>query len=430
MIFVYRLLFIPALLLASPYYLWRMRRRGGYADGFRHRFGEAPALPAKRPGVRRVWLQAVSVGEMLAIGPLLEALRGDPHTEVYLTTTTSTGCQLAREKYAALVCGIGYFPLDWWGFSARAWRKIEPDLCVLMEGERWPEHVRQAHRRRVPVLAVNARLSDRTFRRSLRFRPVILALSRGITRFLCAAKRDEQRFKSLGFPPERLEVTGNLKLDVNIPLLDDGARARLRNELGLPADGMVLLGSSTWAGEETALLTALKSARERGLKVSLLLVPRHAERREELRALLEKSGLKFHFRSAGPASGTVDAAIGDTTGELRNFTQLADLAFTGKSLAPHDGGQTPVEAAILGVPVLHGPRMTNFRDIIRSLTEAGAVRRVETHSELIAAAVELLADAAQRAKLAEAARAWSAAHRGATGRTLAVIRTQLAALRL
>ncbi len=430
MIFVYRLLFIPALVLASPYYLWRMRRRGGYAEGFWHRFGEVPALPAKRPGVRRIWLQAVSVGEMLAIGPLLEALKGDPHTEVYLTTTTSTGCKLARDKFAALVCGIGYFPLDWWAFSARAWRKVQPDLCVLIEGERWPEHVRQAHHRRVPVLAVNARLSDRTFRRSLRFRPVILALSRGITRILCAAKRDEQRFKSLGFPPERLETTGNLKLDVNIPLLDDTAKSGLRRELGLPPDGLVLLGSSTWAGEEAALVTALKSARERGLKVSLLLVPRHAERREELRALLEKSGLRFHFRSAGAAPGTVDVAIGDTTGELRNFTQLADLAFAGKSLAPHEGGQTPVEAAILGVPVLHGPRMTNFRDIIRSLTEAGAVRRVETHSDLITTAVELLHETAQREKLAAAARAWSAANRGATDRTLAVIRTQLAALSL
>ncbi len=430
MLWAYRLLFLPLLLLASPYYLWRMRRRGGYAEGFWHRFGEVAALPAKRPGVRRVWLQAVSVGEMLAIGPLLEALHRDAATEVYLTTTTSTGYKLAKEKYAALVCGVGYFPLDWWAFSARAWRKVQPDLCVLMEGERWPEHVRQAHSRQVPVLAVNARLSDRSYRRAMRFNWLLHPLARGITRVMCAAKRDEQRFKSLGFPSERLETTGNLKLDVSVPLLDAGAKGKLRGELGLPPDGLVLLGSSTWAGEEAALLTALKSARERGLKVSLLLVPRHAERREELRTLLEKSGLKFHFRSAGGAPGVVDVAVGDTTGELRNFTQLADLAFTGKSLAPHDGGQTPVEAAILGVPVLHGPRMTNFREIIRSLTEAGAVRRVETHSDLIAATVELLQETAQREKLAAASRAWSAANRGATDRTLAGIRAQLAALGL
>ncbi|MDI1334857.1 MAG: glycosyltransferase N-terminal domain-containing protein [Lacunisphaera sp.] len=429
MIWIYRILFLPLLLLLTPYYLWRMRRRGGYTENFGHRFGGIDPLPAKAPGARRIWLQAVSVGEMLAIAPLLEAFQREGHTEVYLTTTTSTGYKLAKEKYAALTIGLGYFPLDFWAFSRRAWRKVAPDLCILMEGERWPEHVHQAQSRGVPVICVNARLSDRSFKRSLRFRPFIQPLSRGFTQVLCSSKRDEQRFKALGFRPERLQTTGNIKLDVNIPLLADAEQTALRRELGLGA-GLVLLGSSTWAGEEVALLTALKSARERGLTVSLLLVPRHAERREELRSLLEKSGLTFHFRSAGPAPGPVDVAVGDTTGELRKFTQLADLVFTGKSLAPHEGGQTPVEAAVLGKPVLHGPRMTNFREIIRTLTEAGAVRKVETHSELITAAVELLQDAAQREKLSAAAREWTAVNRGATDRTLAVIRTQLVTRRL
>ncbi len=427
MIWLYRILFLPALLLLTPYYLWRMRRRGGYAEGFWHRFGDVPRLPARTPGVRRIWLQAVSVGEMLAIAPLLDALHREGRTEVYLTTTTSTGYKLAKEKYTALAIGIGYFPLDFWGFSARTWRKVAPDLAVLMEGERWPEHVHQAFRRGVPVISVNARLSDRSYKRSMRFRALIRPLSRGITRVLCSSKRDEQRFRAMGFAPARLSTTGNLKLDVDIPLLSDAEKANLRRELGLGA-GLVLLGSSTWAGEEVALLTALKSARERGLTVSLLLVPRHAERREELRGLLEKSGLKFHFRSAGPAPGVVDVAVGDTTGELRKFTQLADVVFVGKSLAPHDGGQTPVEAAVLGRPALHGPRMTNFREIIRTLTEAGAVRRVETHSELIASALELLRDPVQRERMAAAAREWNAVNRGATERTLAVIREQLATI--
>lgn len=424
MIWLYRILFLPLLLLLTPYYLWRMRRRGGYAENFSHRFGGTDPLPAKAPGARRIWLQAVSVGEMLAIAPLLEAFHREGHTEVYLTTTTSTGYRLAQEKYAALTIGIGYFPLDFWAFNARAWRKVVPDLCILMEGERWPEHVHQAQSRGVPVICVNARLSDRSFKRSLRFRPLLRPLARGFTQLLCASKRDEQRFKALGFSPAQLQTTGNLKLDVHIPLLGETEKLQLRRELGL-GEGLVLLGSSTWAGEEVALLTALKSAREPGLKVSLLLVPRHAERREELRGLLEKSGLTFHFRSAGNATGPVDVSVGDTTGELRKFTQLADLVFTGKSLAPHEGGQTPVEAAVLGKPVLHGPRMTNFREIIRTLTEAGAVRKVETHSELIAAAVELLADPAQRERQAAAAREWTAVNRGATERTLAVIRAHL-----
>ena len=423
-IWLYRFLFLPLLLLLTPYYLWRMRRRGGYVENFSHRFGGTDLLPAKRIGVHRIWLQAVSVGEMLAIAPLLEALKGEGNSEVYLTTTTSTGYKLAREKYGNLTIGTGYFPLDFWIFSARAWRKVKPDLCILMEGERWPEHVHQAETRGIPVISVNARLSDRSFRRSLKFRALLKPLAKGITEVLCSSKRDEQRFKALGYPVERLSTTGNLKLDVQIPLMTDVEKEQLRRELGL-GGGLVLLGSSTWPGEEAALIDALQTAREKGLKVSLLLVPRHAERREELRGLLEKSGLTFHFRSAGPAEHEVDVAVGDTTGELRKFTQLADLVFVGKSLAPHDGGQTPVEAAVLGKPILHGPHMTNFREIIRTLTEAGAVRQVTSPIELRDAIFLLLQDAGKRDKLAAAARSWHEVNRGATERTLAVIRRQI-----
>ncbi len=424
LIFLYRLLFLPLLLLASPYYLWRMRRRGGYAEGFWHRFGEVPVLPSKRPGVKRIWLQAVSVGEVLAVAPLLEAFKREGDVEVYLTTTTSTGYQLTKEKYTALTIGLGYFPIDFWLFTSRTWRAVQPDLCVLMEGERWPEHVYQSYRRGGAMINVNARMSDRSFRRSVRFRWLLVPLSRGVTKILCASKRDEQRFKAIGFDGDRLQTTGNLKMDVTIPLLSETERTQLKHELGL-GGGMVLLGSSTWPGEEEALLAALKSARGKGVSVSLLLVPRHAERREELRGLLEKSGFTFHFRSEGAAAAEVDVAVGDTTGELRKFTQLAEVVFTGKSLAPHDGGQTPVEAAVLGKAVLHGPHMTNFREIIRSLTDAGAVRKVETHEALIAAAVDLLQDAAQRHRLAQAAREWGESNRGATERTLAVIQVQL-----
>lgn len=424
MIWLYRFLFLPLLLVLTPYYLWRMRRRGGYADHFSDRFGATESLPPKKAGVRRVWLQAVSVGEMLAIAPLLAAFKHEGNTEVYLTTTTSTGFKLAKEKYQAMTIGIGYFPLDFWGFSARAWRRIQPDLCILMEGERWPEHVHQAKTRRVPVICVNARLSDRSFRRSTQFRALLTPLADGITQVLCSSKRDEQRFKVLGYPAERLQTTGNLKLDVEIPLLDPVGKAQLRRELGL-GDGQVLLGSSTWPGEEEALLESLQAARDQGLQVSLLLVPRHAERREELRGLLEKSGFTFHFRTEGNAAGAVDVAVGDTTGELRKFTQLADLIFVGKSLAPHDGGQTPVEAAVLEKALLHGPHMTNFREIIRTLTDAGAVRKVETPVELRRAVVELLSDGPARARLVAGARRWHEANRGATARTLAVIRRYL-----
>jgi 3-deoxy-D-manno-octulosonic-acid transferase len=424
MIWLYRLLYIPALLLASPYYLHRMRKRGGYGRNFSQRFGITPPLPPKRPGVRRIWLQAVSVGEILAIGPLLEALKKDESVEVYLTTTTSTAYQVARERYPSLVIELGFFPLDWWLFSLRAWRSVRPDLAILMEGERWPEHIRQAVRNGVPVLSINSRLSDRSFKRMSKARWLVGPLLGGIACHLPIAPLDAERLCKLGFPPEKVRTLGNLKLDLTIPPLGEPERTELRRSLGL-RDGLVLLGSSTWEGEELALVQALKAARSRGLPVSLLLVPRHAERRDVVAAALAKTGLRFHLRSHGDAPHDVDIAVADTTGELQRLTQLGDVVFCGKSLAPHEGGQSPVEAASLGKPLLFGPHMSNFRAIARALRECGGAREVLNESELIAVCVELLADEPQRARMGAAALAWHAQNRGAVERTLAVIREYL-----
>lgn len=426
MLWLYRLLYLPALLIGAPFYLRRMWRRGGYRENFGQRFGRVAGLPPRAAGRRRIWLQAVSVGEMLAIGPLLQAWHGRGDTDVYLTTTTSTGYELARKRYAGLAAGIAYFPLDWWPFSARAWRAVQPDLVILMEGERWPEHVHQAARRGVPVIAVNARLSDRSFRRMRRFRAAVRPLLGGITRVLAASEHDAGRFRELGFPAERVTATGSIKLDVSIAEIGADARARLRAELGLPADALVLMGASTWEGEEAALVAAWRAARAAGIDCALLLVPRHAERRSAVELVLKAGGLEYHFRSRGAARGAVEVAVGDTTGEMTKFLQLADLVFVGKSLPPHTEGQTPVESAVLGRPILFGPGMGNFRAIARDLAAQGAARVVRDPAELAAQAVALLGDPAARAGLAAAGRAWHRANAGAVGRTLALIDATLA----
>ncbi len=427
MLWFYRLLFLPALLLSAPFYVRRMRRRGGYRENFRQRFGHIDGLPPKQPGRRRIWLQAVSVGEILAIGPMLEAWHRDATVEVYLTTTTSTGYRLAEERYRRLVAGIGYFPIDWWCFSRRAWNCIQPDLAILTEGERWPEHIHQAKVRGVPVICINARLSDRSYRRMRRVRWAVPGLMAGVTRVLPCSVHDEKRFLDLGIAPERLRTTGNIKLDVAIPLMNDGEKAQLRRELGLPAAGLVLMGSSTWPGEEEALVAALQRARAQGRHCSLLIVPRHAERRMQIDAAVREAGLKYHFRSRGPVNGEVDIAIGDTTGEMRRFLQLADVVFVGKSLAPHTEGQTPVESAVLGRPLLFGPGMRNFKVIAEELVEEGAALQVANAEALAVAVTELLGDPARRGQLAAAAQAWHRTNAGAVQRTIEIVRAELAA---
>ena len=427
MIWIYRLLFPFVMLAVSPYYLIRMRRRGGYSRGFLNRFGAVAPLPARAPGSRRVWLQAVSVGEMLAIEPILRALAAEG-TEVVLTTTTSTGYRLAMDRYLKLVLSTGYFPIDWAPFSARAWHAIRPDLAIITEGERWPEHLRQARRRGVPMLCINARLSDRSFARLRDFPFAGRLVTGGITRLLAASAGDADRFKALGIPAERIEVTGNIKLDVSIPALAPEALARLRAELGTGEGRLVLLGSSTWPGEEAALVDALVAARAKGIPCSLLIVPRHAERRFEIEKLLKGTGLSFHFRSRGPAPGAVDVAVGDTTGELRALTQLADLVFVGKSLPPHEGGQTPVEAASLGKAILFGPGMGNFRAISEDLLSRGAARAVADPQALVRESVVLLSDRAARESAATSAAAWRRENGGGVERTLAAIRREFATI--
>lgn len=258
------------------------------------------------------------------------------------------------------------------------------------------------------------------------FRPAARLMLGGITRLLPGSAEDATRFAALGFPAERMLTTGNIKLDVQIPLLAAAERAELIRALGLPASGSVLLGSSTWPGEEAALVMALQQARAAGLRVTLLLVPRHAERRLEIERLLAGAGLRFHLRSRGEAAGEVDVAVGDTTGELRKLTQLADVVFVGKSLAPHTEGQTPVEAAALEKPILFGPGMSNFRVIAHDLVARGAARVVTDPAALARASEELLRDGAQRQALAAAAAQWRRENAGALDRTLAVIREELA----
>ncbi|MEM8549578.1 MAG: glycosyltransferase N-terminal domain-containing protein [Verrucomicrobiota bacterium] len=430
MIWIYRLLFLPALLLALPYYWWRMYRRGGYRHDFHHRFGLIDRPPPKQPGTRRIWIQAVSVGEIRALSPLIEALQGEPELELVITTTTSTGYAILREEVSPRVLKVGIFPVDFVLFSRNAWRRLDPDLAILMEGEIWPEHLHQARQRSVPVMLINGRLSDKSFRRYAKFPGLSGKLFRQLDTILAATPYDQERFLKLSAAAQTTSVTGSLKLDAPVgPLLTKTEGQALLAELGF-ADAsdhpIVLLGSSTWPGEEGLLLDVLKEALAEGLNVRLLLIPRHAERRADIISLLEAQPLPWHLRTqAHQAPGPVMVYIADTTGEMVRLSQVADLAFIGKSLPPHDGGQTPVEAAALGIPLVYGPKMSNFRHICRQLQEYGAAIRCEEAESVHATLLELLRDQPRRQAIGSAGQRWHAGNQGATKRVVEAIREAL-----
>jgi len=423
MIWFYRIIFIPLLILASPYYIWRMLRRGGYSEGFIQRFGLFPALTSKALGRRRIWIQAVSVGEIEAIGPLLQQLKAKGQTEVVLTTTTSTGYRIAQDKYKDLCIGIGFFPLDFWPFSRLAWSRIAPDKIILAEGELWPEHLHQAKNRNIPAYLINARLSDKSFARHQKFKSITKNLLEQFSWIGAGSEEDARRLKTICDIKNQIEVTGNLKFDVSAEgPLSASDKNKLRAELGFgnSPETMVLLGSSTWDGEEAVLLKALKDLRDTGVDARLLLVPRHAERRDAVIKLLENSGLNYHQRSVkGPQApeGTI-IHLGDTTGELRQLTRAADLAFTGKSLPPHDGGQTPIECAAAGVPVIYGPHMTNFKSICQGLEKDGAAIKCVDAEEVLKEILSLARDRNLLTKMSTAGVVWHKSNQGATERTL------------
>jgi 3-deoxy-D-manno-octulosonic-acid transferase len=423
MSWAYRILFPLLLIPALPYYLWRMLRRGGYGSGFSQRFGFFPSPGPKTPGKRRFWIQAVSVGEIEAIGPLLRQLQATGEVEIVLTTTTSTGYRLAKERYADVAQSIGIFPADLWPCSALAWSRIRPDVVILVEGELWPEHLAQARARGVPAYLINGRISDKSFARHQRFRKLSHYVLGHFRQIAAGSEEDARRFRVLGFDST---ITGNIKFDVasDAPMSAE-ERARLRADLGFGADpGMVvLLGSSTWKGEETALIKIIRELRAGGQDVRLLLVPRHSERRAEVATEVSASGLDWHQRSSGgpvAPAGTI-VHLADTTGELRRLTRAADLAFCGKSLVPHEGGQTPIECAAAGVAVVYGPRMTNFRDICRGLEKAKAAFKAEDTESLGGKIRALCGDERERREMGSNGSAWHLGNRGATERTLALL---------
>jgi 3-deoxy-D-manno-octulosonic-acid transferase len=424
MIWLYRILYLPLLLIMLPYYVRRMLKRGGYGRDFAHRFGAIKNIPI-RSEKKRIWLHAVSVGELLAVEPLLKAIH-DSGYEAVVTTTTSTAYTLLKDKFKSLCIAGAIFPLDFWPCQSMAFRRIQPDLIVLMEGELWPELLHRARRLNLPVILINARLSDRSYLRYLKCGALSRWLFNQPKHIGAASQLDLERFQTLGISRERLTHTGNLKLDKTPPpLLTTEEKNGWLQQFGFPTQPrpLIILGSSTWPGEEVALVQIAQLLRQNGIDNRVILVPRHAERRHEIEQELHALDIAFHLRSWKEASPQdCPVYVADTTGELTLITQLSDVVFIGKSLLFNRGGQSPVEAAALGKPLIFGPDMSNFRNIAEELVQSGAALQVANAEELHTQLRWLLTQPDKRENCSLQALNWHRKNTGATVRTLDLIR--------
>ncbi|PYM66546.1 MAG: 3-deoxy-D-manno-octulosonic acid transferase [Candidatus Rokuibacteriota bacterium] len=418
MYLIYSVVLVALGLLYLPVFLVRKVWRAGYPVALRERFGFVPLVP----GADRFWVHAVSVGEVMAAVPLVQALRARwPKTEIVVSTVTGTGAEVARARLGA-AASVFTFPLDLPGATRRAVVRVRPRCFVALETELWPNLLRALGRARVPATLANGRISDRSYRRYRLVRPLFRRVLSHVGLFAMQSEEDARRIISLGARPERVMVTGNLKMEA--PTEVAGAEQRWRRLLHLGPDRVVVAGS-THRGEEGPVLDALLAARSRGeARLRLVLAPRHPERLDEVEALVRARGLSLARRSRIGAGTPVDVIVLDTVGELAELYAVADVIFVGGSLVPA-GGHNVIEPALHAKPVLFGPHMANFRAASTLLLDGGAAVQVGDGAELAVALARLLADEGARRRLGMAA--WRAVqgHQGACARTIAGLETLL-----
>ena len=419
---IYNLAFPVVLLVMLPGFLIRMLRRGKYRHKFWQRFGfYSPRVMEKFGDGERVWVHAVSVGEVMIAMKLIRAMRlEDPSSSFVLSTTTSTGFKLAARAKSPWLEPV-YNPLDFYFTARRAVKAIRPKMLILVEAEVWPNIVCEARAAGARVALVNARLSPRSERRFRAARWITAPVFNQLDVLCLQEPEDIERWVSLGVDRKRLVVTGSIKFDESGK--DSGTRKDFQpvlSALGVEAGAPVLLAGSTFEGEEVLIAGVFLELRKQFPNLFLIIVPRHFERAAGVAAQLEKSEFHVALRTRPPAPGKTDLLLVDTTGELRDWFACATVVFMGKSLCAK-GGQNPAEPVAAGVPVIFGPHMQNFSTLSRQFLRHRGAIEISDAGTLREAVARLLMDPGLRTEMAANARKCLEVHQGATSRTMAAI---------
>lgn len=437
--FLYNLLLPIFLVIGLPGFLIKGLRRGGLARNFRQRFGLfAPETVARFRGKKPVWIHAVSVGEVFLALKIIDAIRqADPTRHLVLSTTTTTGYRVAAEKESDSLTVI-HNPVDLPWVTARVIRLIDPSRLVLIEAEIWPNLVRQLKRRGIPVVLINARLSTRSERRYQKVKGLIAPIFSLVDGVTVPFEIDQARWAGLGIPVDRIVVTGSVKFDN----ADTGVAAAVRQEAlgqwltdtGMPGIRRLLVAGSTHDGEEKLIALVAERLRIEAPDLALVIVPRHAERGAAIAAQLRELGfdpilrvpLKREERAPEEGLTPPDQAprgrvwISNTTGELRSWFHLAELVVIGKSFCG-EGGQNPVEPILCGKPVVIGPHMENFRDVVADLLAVEGIAQVSSAEALPTALLTLLRNPDLGLEMARSGAAAMARHEGAAARNAAFL---------
>ncbi len=419
----YNLLFPVLYLLYLPFYLRKLSRRGNWRQGFWERFGgfkkEKKARLRAMGGP--VWVHAVSVGETVAALSFIRTWQErDPSLRFVLSTTTSTGQMMARKKAPEGVEVI-YFPIDVIPCLWRAFSVIRPSKLVIFEVEIWPNTIRMATCRGIPVSLVNCRMSDNSSAGYAKHRWLFQRIFACFKVIAVQTEQDAKRVEAILGSRDAVTVCGTMKFD-QVPDRQGEDMGALLDRV-FPKDRLVFCAASTHAPEEAIMARVTKKLAVDFPAFRVVLVPRHQERAPEVEAALKEEGIDYVLLSRlreldGEQQTTI--LVVNTTGELMNFLSACDISFTGKSLADYggDGGHNIIEPAIFGKPVLHGPAMENFRDVAQIFREEESAVQVADEAELESLLRKLIEDAEERQRLGNAARKTVESRRGAIARTI------------
>ena len=413
-----RTLYSLILHLALPFIFVRLLWRAWRAPAYGRRIGErfAFGLPPLPQG--GIWIHAVSLGESIAAAPLIrELLQRHPELPITVTCMTPTGSERIQALFGASIQHC-YLPYDLPWACARFQSRLQPCLAVVMETELWPNHIHACHRRGVPVVLANARLSERSARGYARFAKLTAPMLAELSLIAVQTEAEAERFRLLGARGECVEVTGSIKFDLSVDPQLPVRAAELRGEWGA-AQRPLWIAASTHAGEDEVILTAHRQLLAEHGDALLILVPRHPERFADVHELCRREGFATVRRSTGaPVAADTQVLLGDTLGELLFLYALADLAFVGGSLVAN-GGHNLLEPAALGKPLLSGPHLFNFLEIANQLREAGDLLEVADAEQLHAALRHLFAEPQVAASMADAGLGVLRANQGALARLLA-----------
>lgn len=411
--------------LLLPYALgtlvWKALRYPAYWQRWPERFGFVRPIR----GSPVVWVHAVSVGEVRSAVGLIEAVAERlPRHRILVTTMTPTGSEQVAALFGDRVVH-SYLPYDFPDAVARFLDRVNPELAIVAETEFWPNLFHACSRREIPLAVVNARLSPGSFRGYSALGGIAREMFASAALICAQSSLDAQRLRNLGVDDRLLTVTGNLKFDAAVPASIQADGARLRDQWG--RERPVFIAASTHRGEEKQVLRAFALLRERYPELLLVLVPRHPERFTAVTRLCRRRGFATARRSrlTGSLPSSTEVLVGDTMGELVKFYAAADMAFIGGSLVRH-GGQNPLEACSVGVPVIFGPHMFHFEEISALSLERGAARQVADPRGLADAVTLYLEKPALRRAAGQAALGLIRDNQGALERTLEAMRHELA----